>query len=238
MAETKKTTKTTQKSVAKPLNIYQKLNKLRSDFLAKGINKTGKNMYAEFKYFELEDIVPVALPILDSYDTSFVITIESELAIGNLINNENPEDKILFTIPRVSLAEPGKNKMNEIQAVGSETTYYRRYLYMLMLDIIDADSTDNQNPQPPVDKTPKTAKKPKTDKKPKVDKVDKKEEKSASKLQITTLKNVLNDWVEKDPDAKDKVTSIIKKTNKFASVTATQAEELIQEVGKMLKEYE
>ena len=45
------------------MNVRQKLAKARLYFLNQKIKKSGKNMHLEFKYFELEDIVPPAIRI-------------------------------------------------------------------------------------------------------------------------------------------------------------------------------
>ena len=45
------------------MNVRQKLAKARLYFLNKKVTKSGKNMNLEFKYFELEDIVPSAIRI-------------------------------------------------------------------------------------------------------------------------------------------------------------------------------
>lgn len=43
------------------MNVRQKLAKARLQFLNQKVKKSGKNMHLEFKYFELEDIVPPAI---------------------------------------------------------------------------------------------------------------------------------------------------------------------------------
>ncbi len=45
------------------MNVRQKLAKARLQFLNQKVKKSGKNMHLEFKYFELEDIVPPAIRI-------------------------------------------------------------------------------------------------------------------------------------------------------------------------------
>ena len=44
-------------------NVYQKLLKARATFLNSEVTKSGKNMQLAFKYFELDDIVPIATKI-------------------------------------------------------------------------------------------------------------------------------------------------------------------------------
>ena len=47
------------------MTVMQKLAKARLYFLNQKIGKSGKNVLLEFKYFELEDIVPTAIRIFD-----------------------------------------------------------------------------------------------------------------------------------------------------------------------------
>ena len=55
----------TQTVVSNPaeLNVWAKLLKARQMFLEASVKKSGINRHLEFKYFELEDIVPTATSI-------------------------------------------------------------------------------------------------------------------------------------------------------------------------------
>ena len=50
-------------NIYESMNVRQKLAKARLYFLNQKVKKSGKNMHLEFKYFELEDIVPPAIRI-------------------------------------------------------------------------------------------------------------------------------------------------------------------------------
>ena len=41
------------------MSVYEKLNKARIMFQTSGVKKTGKNKFAGYDYFELNDILPV-----------------------------------------------------------------------------------------------------------------------------------------------------------------------------------
>ena len=145
------------------MNIWQKLLKARIDFLKKGVSKSGVNMHAEFKYFELEDIVPIATEIFSQYNCLFITSFPDGKAVGKLIDVDNPEDEIIVTFDTRSIAEPGKFRMNEVQGLNTEITYMRRYLYFLILDVVEADKFDSESgkdePAPSESKA-KTSKKP------------------------------------------------------------------------------
>ena len=100
------------------LNVWAKLLKVRSEFYAEGAKKTGKNLHAEFKYFELEDIVPVAAPIFAKYGLLLIPTFVEGNAVAKVVNIDDPEETICFTIPLQFIAEPAKFRMNEVQGVG------------------------------------------------------------------------------------------------------------------------
>lgn len=126
------------------LNIYQKIILARQKFLEMNIKKSGVNRFAKFKYFELEDIVPpmtqicleLGLVALPSFGDCAVLTV---------INTDKPEERETFVSPMRQLSiisVEGNRKMNELQGLGSEQTYQRRYLYMMFLDIVENDVVD------------------------------------------------------------------------------------------------
>jgi hypothetical protein len=109
------------------------------------VKKSGVNRFAEFRYFELADIVPPKTQIFAELGLLDVVTFDNDQAIAYLFNVDNPEESLAFTSPMRPLStvsQTGKNKMNELQGLGAEETYQRRYLYMMILDIVEADSFD------------------------------------------------------------------------------------------------
>lgn len=149
----KKSTKTKKKeekpmAVTKPtapMNVYQKLIQARKMFQEADVKKSGINRFADFKYFELADIVPVKTRIFAELGLVDCVTFTPTDATLCLFNVDNPEDMIPFMSPMrplTTVSQAGKNKMNELQGLGAEETYQRRYLYMMALDIVEADSFD------------------------------------------------------------------------------------------------
>ena len=130
---------------ATPMNVYQKLIQARKMFQDADVKKSGINRFADFKYFELADIVPAKTHIFAELGLVDCVTFTPTEAMLCLFNVENPEEMIPFTSPMRPLtviSQTGKNKMNELQGLGAEETYQRRYLYMMALDIVEADSFD------------------------------------------------------------------------------------------------
>ena len=177
---------------AKTQNVFQKLLTARVKFLASNPEKSGKNMHLAFKYFELDDIVPIATKIFEEVGLIPIVSFESDRAYIMICNTDRPEETVIFQTPVVTLAE---NKgTNAVQAFGATMTYYRRYLYMLALDICEPDEFDaGAQPQPKADAPTPPPTKPLTN-----------ADGNASDIQIKQLKEVLKKWREVDPTSEEK----------------------------------
>ena len=125
----------------KDLNVFQRLNLARVKFLSTPVKKSGRNKFAGFDYFELDDIIPVAQPILVNYGLCFHITFLYDHATALLRNVDDPEDFIEFQTPIVELDTRAKG-MNSNQALGAVETYARRRLWMSMLELVEQDIND------------------------------------------------------------------------------------------------
>lgn len=161
------TAKAKEETHAPTLNVYQKLLLARSRFLEANIKKTGKANKLGFKYFELDDIIPIAMPIFAELQLLTQTSFSEDMAIMNVINCEAPDEVIIFHSPMRN--DTGGLIVNEIQKLGSVQTYLRRYLYMVALDIVEADEIEahsgmkvsqaQENPAPaPAPKPAPTAK--------------------------------------------------------------------------------
>lgn len=222
------------------MNIWQKLLKARIDFLKKGVTKSGVNMHAEFKYFELEDIVPIATDIFSQYNCLFVTSFPDGKAVGTLIDVDNPEGKIVVTFDSRSIAEPGKFRMNEVQGLGAEITYMRRYLYFLILDVVEADKFDAESGKdaPSTTHTKTKVKKPvSTEKREEIKQELTSPEANADELQINALKAALKKLRELDSSQDDFVQQIALKTEGFTKISKTACEKLILSVGEIIENY-
>ena len=225
----------------KPLNVYQKLLAVRLEFLRTGATKSGKNLHAEFMYFELEDIVPVAEPLFEKYGLLMVPTFRDESAMAMVFDVDQPSDFIVFEIPVKFLSEPAKFRMNEIQGVGSLVTYYRRYLYAIVLDLVDKDKIDNLDGKLNLVSEPDDKKPPK--------RVVSKEERAeikeqivvgalASENEVAELKKLFKELLDKDPDQEDFVSEVFVKTDNLNTLTKDQYANLTFAISEILGAYE
>ena len=126
----------------KSMNIFQKLLKARTMFADEGVKKSGMNPKLEFMYYELKDIVPVATPIFETLGLLPLVRLTNEQAVMELVNVDDPGTSLTFTIPMASWE--GNRGVNPLQVMGAAVTYYRRYLYLVALDICEADEIDNK----------------------------------------------------------------------------------------------
>lgn len=221
------------------MNIYGKLTELRLRFLAADVKKTGKNTYAEFMYFTLGDIVPVKNQIekdlgLVDYISFYPKTENGEIiAELTLVNVDHSDEKIYFMSP---IAADESLIKNPIQKLGAVETYIRRYLYMLLLDIVEADAIDATSGKPNTTTGEKAAPKPKS-KRPATDseRAETKEQLinktgAATDTQIKAVKSGLKKLRETGDDSYEEyITSTIKSIKK--GLTKEQADNLLIEIG-------
>lgn len=224
----------------KTLNVYQKLLVARVKFLETDVQKTGKNMHLSFKYFELNDIVPVATRIFSEVGLIAIVNFTSDTATMNIVNTDNPWDEgIKFEAPFNQIApivsNMGKQATNEMQALGSSITYMRRYLYMIALDICESDSIDANAGKPvaapqtahTAPATPEQRQEVKQELTAPAD--------NATPLQIKGLKAVLKKLKDADPSKEEMIAQIAVQTEGFTVISKSDCETLITRITTMLE---
>ena len=213
--------------------MYQKLLEARIKFLACKPEKSGMNMHLAFKYFELDDIVPIANKICDEVGLISITNFTTDTATMVIVNTDNPDENIFFTAPfnQISpiVSNTGKQATNEMQALGSSITYMRRYLYMIALDICEPDSIDaglpsETNAPTPAQPVKNTVETPLTD-----------SSGQASELQIKQLKELLKKLRESDPSKEEWIAQIAVDTQGFKVISKADCEKLIMELNNALE---
>ena len=120
--------------------------------------------------------------------------------------------------------------MNEIQALGANITYMRRYLYFLLLDIIQDDDIDNQ------DNSKITSTKPVTpEKREEIKNNLTNTKEQADKIQIKALKEALKKLKELDPGQEEFVQGVVLKTEGLTNIPKDVCEALINKVSDAIK---
>ena len=233
----KPTMATTATTKDKALNVYQKLLKARAAFLGSDTKKSGKNMTLAFKYFELDDIVPVATKAFEEIGLISLVNFTSDTATLTVLNTDNTEESIVFTAPMVELE--GNKAVNPVQALGATITYYRRYLYMMALDICEPDSIDPtggvNTPAPATSAAATTApaSKPIT-LAPTTDKPLTNAQSNATELQIKQLKEALKKLKDADPSKEEMIAKIAVETKGFTVISKADCETLTVKINEMV----
>lgn len=226
------TTTTKKAENSTPTNVYQRLLTARAKFLEHGVSKSGKHMELRYKYFELDDIVPIAIGIFTEVGLVPLVSFTDEQAVMTMVNTDNPDETIQFSCP---MRYPSENKMvNPVQALGSAQTYLRRYLYMIALDICEPDTieptTEKDNNAPAPKAPPATPEQREEVKKELTAPAD-----NATPLQIKGLKAVLKKLKDADPTNEELIANIAVQTEGFTSISKSDCETLIQKITAMLE---
>lgn len=121
------------------MNLYEKISNIKNEIGKAELKKTGVNKFSGFTYYELADFLPTIIALCLKYKVCTYTSYTAELATLTVINAEKPEEQITISSPMKELELKG---CNPIQALGGVETYSRRYLYLAMFDIVEADSFD------------------------------------------------------------------------------------------------
>jgi hypothetical protein len=120
-------------------NVYQKLQLARLLLQEKKLTKSGKNKFAGYEYFELQDFLPTVQTIFADTGLCAVFRCGVSDATLTIYNTTNPEDYVLFTAPMAAAELKG---CHPVQNLGASISYLRRYLYVNALEIVEHDALD------------------------------------------------------------------------------------------------
>jgi hypothetical protein len=120
-------------------NVYQKLQLARLLLQEKKLNKSGKNKFAGYEYFELQDFLPAVQTIFSDTGLCPVFRVFDDRATLTIVNVDNPEDYLVFNAPMASAELKG---CHPVQNLGASISYLRRYLYVNALEIVEHDALD------------------------------------------------------------------------------------------------
>jgi len=143
-------------------NIYQKLEQARKLVRESKIKKEGRNDYSKYDYFTPEQVEKLVANACEKTGLIVLCNLEKDeyglFQSLNLINTENPEEKLPFILR----TEKGEVKAtNSTQQMGSTDTYSERYIKMKVFQIkdnnLDPDNLDNRDSKRSEVKESKTA---------------------------------------------------------------------------------
>lgn len=136
------------------MNILEKINVAKKALYAKGLNKSGRNDFSKYDYFELADFLPDLVALENQLGFICIISFNENAELC-IMDTDQPESQIIFSSPMSTAALKG---MHEVQNLGAVQTYLRRYLYVTAFEIVEHDALDGKTATPPA--TGKTAEKP------------------------------------------------------------------------------
>lgn len=116
--------------------IHKKLMAARLKLHGMGLEKTGENKFAGYKYFELADFLIPAQEIFAEVGLCGVVSFTADTATMT-ITDADSDGVITITSPMGSAALKG---CHEVQNIGAVETYQRRYLWVAALEIVEHDA--------------------------------------------------------------------------------------------------
>ena len=121
------------------MNIYEKLNEARLRFQNANIKQSGDNKFANYKYYDLSDILPTINKICVELKMTCLLSFGTECATLDIVNAEKIDEKITFLSP---MSEAQLRGCHAVQNLGAVITYITRYLYIMAFAIVEHDALD------------------------------------------------------------------------------------------------
>ena len=202
-------------------NIYAKLNTVRAE-LSKDLQKSGKNSYSKYDYFQLKDFMPQAIKLCEQYGLFTKFWIDKEkLELPAKITNTQTFDKegphvitevkeenftyveyahlLVIDTESEDIIEFKKETREcqvqaaqPIQNLGSKSTYMKRYMYIDVFEINENDEIEENAGKP----EPKVEKKTtRSSSKPKVAEVSTQPVVYTEAQSVEEMAAVNNGWV-------------------------------------------
>lgn len=126
------------------MTIYQKIAGIQKNLLQKELPKSGYNKFGNFKYHELEDILPTIFRECYNQELFIEFSFTNELAQLKIRNWNEPGESVITSVPMPEIV-PLNRGMNIMQSEGSYITSLKRYLLINMFLIVEKDVVDSDN---------------------------------------------------------------------------------------------
>lgn len=136
------------------MNVYEKIQECRCRLQLQEIKKTGKNNFAGFQYYTLDDFIPHINALFKEFKLFSAFNIVEGIATLRIIDAEKPDDFVVFTSPT---ADANLKGCTPIQSLGGVHTYMKRYLYLNALEICEPDLLDSVQGKDDQEKKPAPA---------------------------------------------------------------------------------
>jgi len=126
------------------MSVHKKLMQVRVDLARQGLQRSGHNKFAGYKYFELGDFIPQAMELFLKYDLCGVVSYAPDEATLCITDVEDGTVIVIHS-PMATAALKGAH---DIQNLGAVESYQRRYLWMTALELTETDPIDSTEPLP------------------------------------------------------------------------------------------
>lgn len=120
------------------MSVYKKLQEARILLQNTKLNKSGKNKFAGYEYFELGDFLPQIQNICKNVGLCGMVSFTVDNAYLTIHETEG-DGFVTFTSPMSSAALKG---CHDVQNLGAVQTYLRRYLWTNAFEIVEHDALD------------------------------------------------------------------------------------------------
>jgi hypothetical protein len=120
------------------MTVYKKLQEARILLQNTKLNKSGKNKFAGYEYFELGDFLPQIQNICKNIGLCGMVSFTQTDAYLTIHETEG-DGFVTFTSPMSSAALKG---CHDVQNLGAVQTYLRRYLWTNAFEIVEHDALD------------------------------------------------------------------------------------------------
>ncbi len=131
------------------LNLFMKIQTVKSKLLQANLKKSWENKHAWFKYYELWDFLPTIVELCKDNGLYTQVLFDNETATLLIIDCDDPTQIVQYTSP---MRDVDLKWCQPIQALWAVETYQRRYLYLNAFDIVENDMLDavawDDNKQP------------------------------------------------------------------------------------------
>ncbi len=121
------------------MTLLEKLAVVRLELQQKAPAKSGKNTFSNYDYYELADFMPSVTELMQKHKLVGLFGMDTENAMLRIVDCEKPDDVEVFTLP---VREATLKGAHPIQNLGAMVTYMRRYLWMVAMELVEADGLD------------------------------------------------------------------------------------------------
>ena len=121
--------------------IHQKIARIQINLMAMKLPKSGENKFANFKYYELEDILPAIFKECYNQELFLEFSFSLDEAQLKVRNWNEPGESVITSVPMPEIV-PLNRGMNIMQSEGSYITYLKRYLLTNLFLIMEKDVVD------------------------------------------------------------------------------------------------